>query len=43
MVPNANLFSFMFFQVDFGKVLPVVRMSASKTQMLLEKTIFHKY
>ena len=42
-VPNAELFNFMFLLVDFGKVLCFSANELQKTQMLLEKTIFHKY
>ena len=43
-IPNANLFNFTFLLVDFNleKCCVHLRMSFSKTQMLLlEKTIFH--
>ena len=42
-VPNVNLFNFMFLLSILVKCCVPLRMSASKTQMLLEKTIFHKY
>ena len=43
-VSHPNLFKFMFFLVDFTKVLFSSAKSSSKTQMLLlEKNIFHQF